>query len=711
MSDGNPLRSYVHQDGALISRIVDELPTTIVDPLARERLALIGVDVVRATGDDEALLEVADALGDVHHLNPAAAHPLRVLAIPEDAAVLQIGAGWGTISSYLGKRVGTLDVVERDASDAWLAGQRTRELEPVMVFVGSVADIPSDAVYDLVVVAAPEQADLDADDTSAPIAGLDRLVRPGGTLVVIAANPLGVKRLAGGSDAVDATPISPFVPPAPPVAINPQPIVDELGRSGYATRSAAIFPDQWSPRVVMDIDGLLESAPQLVTALPVFPSPDAVGAVPRAADESVLWSDSVAAGLGVKAANAFMIVATRHAARMPWAETLLATYWSSGRRSSQSAQNSVVVTDARLWVERRRLHRSSPAPTGTVRFVEGTEPFVRGEGLVDRIATASDLAGVGALLALWTERVAAQEESASRVLWDYVPHNLIVTDTGVEAIDQEWLLADGDWDTVRRRGVFWLASRIAERKVRPEWSVGSTVAAVAAQLGALIGLDSDGDWLGRFYVEEAAAVVDVWRPDPRVTRNERIPQFAGLLESVGNTPWEQIAAPALLADRYRQLEQQLTGSTTMDNGYVSMAQSVESLKSELAARDGELAARDAEVAAKQAEIVALEKQLESMRLEARHTALLHRDHTMGLEAELVTARSQSANLRGRLDRANTLAQRRLERSERLAKTLAETRKVARERAMRIDEMRASTTWRVGRFFVKPFSIFSSSSKR
>jgi hypothetical protein len=101
---------------------------------------------------------------------------------------------------------------------------------------------------------------------------------------------------------------------------------------------------------------------------------------------------------------------------------------------------------------------------------------------------------------------------------------------------------------------------------------------------------------------------------------------------------------------------------------------------------------------------------EALRTTQRHTELLQRDHIMGIEAQLASALAEQDRLRGRVNHYRALAKSRADRVDSLKSSLAAARSSADERARAIADMRASLTWRIGRVFVRPLSLFKRSGK-
>ena len=118
----------------------------------------------------------------------------------------------------------------------------------------------------------------------------------------------------------------------------------------------------------------------------------------------------------------------------------------------------------------------------------------------------------------------------------------------------------------------------------------------------------------------------------------------------------------------------------------------------------------------------LEEQLATVSEEvaqARHDQLTARDHTIGLEAEVArlkedltkvrqratSLRKRVDNLEGKLKRQRTMRREQKARLDQLRAKVAEERQRADSREREIGAIRSSSTWRIGRLFVAPFSGF------
>ena len=104
------------------------------------------------SSDSDELIAKANDWPTRYHLEPARANVLKALELPAGARVLEIGAGCGAVTRYLGETCALVDALEPVPARATVARERTRDLPNVEVFVGELDDLPDVESYDIVVV-------------------------------------------------------------------------------------------------------------------------------------------------------------------------------------------------------------------------------------------------------------------------------------------------------------------------------------------------------------------------------------------------------------------------------------------------------------------------------------------------------------------------------------------------------------------------------
>src|SRR5438132_6386209 len=119
---------------------------------AEEEVARLVEQATDLSSMSDELFAAATSWPQMYHLASSRANILRALDLPRSAAVLEVGAGCGAISRYLGETCDLVDAVEPSLERARVARRRTRDLRNVEVFVGDATHIPAEPAYDLVVV-------------------------------------------------------------------------------------------------------------------------------------------------------------------------------------------------------------------------------------------------------------------------------------------------------------------------------------------------------------------------------------------------------------------------------------------------------------------------------------------------------------------------------------------------------------------------------
>ncbi|WP_414936414.1 class I SAM-dependent methyltransferase [Amycolatopsis sp. cmx-11-51] len=128
-------------------------------------------------------------LADRAPLDHGAANVLRALTLPCDARVLEIGAGYGALTRYLGEQAEVVHAIEPDEGRAEAVRARTGELRTVEVSTDDPRKLPSGTEYDLVVVAQPYA-------TRTLLESVRRRLSPHGAVVVTTRSRAVVNTLA-----------------------------------------------------------------------------------------------------------------------------------------------------------------------------------------------------------------------------------------------------------------------------------------------------------------------------------------------------------------------------------------------------------------------------------------------------------------------------------------------------------------------------------
>ena len=168
-----------------------------------ERIAAIVRSAVDRTSDS---LELHKSISDWptnYHLSPLRANLLRPLRHLLKGRILEIGAGAGAITRYLGECGAQVVAIEGSARRAAIAASRCANLANVRVVADDFAEFPAGAKFDVVtLIGVLEYARLFfkvgvGDPVDALLARARSFLRPGGILIVAIENQLGLKYFAG----------------------------------------------------------------------------------------------------------------------------------------------------------------------------------------------------------------------------------------------------------------------------------------------------------------------------------------------------------------------------------------------------------------------------------------------------------------------------------------------------------------------------------
>ncbi len=139
-----------------------------------------------------------------YHLSPARGNLLRPIARLLRGSVLEIGAGCGAITRFLGENGANVLALEGSQRRAAIAAQRTRDLVNVTVINDKFEEFDTEALFDAVtLIGVLEYAGEFNRSEDAPLQMLKtarRLLKPGGVLIIAIENQLGLKYLAGAPE-------------------------------------------------------------------------------------------------------------------------------------------------------------------------------------------------------------------------------------------------------------------------------------------------------------------------------------------------------------------------------------------------------------------------------------------------------------------------------------------------------------------------------
>ena len=533
----------------------------------------------------------------LYHLTPYRGTILDALglAAPE-ARVLELGAGCGAVTRWLGEHFAHVDAVEGSLARAAVARERCRDLPGVRVSAANFYDLDFGSDFDLTtLIGVLEYSHLYHPTLSHDPAGaaLDNLkmaratLREHGTLIIAIENKLGLKYLTGSHEDHASRRyegIEGYPSRRSAVTFSAAELERMCLEAGFAGVDFYLpFPDYKLARTILAADAAtLDTYPANWIETPF---PDRAGTQAGAPfNESLALREIASAGLLRDLANSFVVVATngdRAAARAKLGieDGWVARHYSLDRRPAFAKRASLERGATGELVVRNTCAATAadgtppaaaplPAELGLAQtFAE--EPFRRGHQAlfeVHELAAAGRLQeSLPALMAKLRDFLLDHHDAAKTDAWgvplltgdalDVTWWNVIV-----DAASGEWHSIDGEWcfagllplDYVLWRGVLHASSR------RPEFLAGSghdqpahfALAAVRSVLPAigperLALFDELESWLQR-----AAGAVPVTAgsdlPTPRVRELIALAQAPRSFQVLAFAE-ELVAEPGLLA--------------------------------------------------------------------------------------------------------------------------------------------------------------------
>ncbi len=513
-----PIRGLGRVDPAGF-RIIRDAGSTYRDGAEEAVLRIVSAAQDRTADSDEM---IRDAVGwaQRYHVDPARANIVRCLDLPADARVLEIGAGCGAITRYLGENCRIVDALEPVPARAAVASARTQDLPGVEVIVGELADVPDIATYDVVVVVGVLEYMGRGSERRRPyldfLDGIAARLVEGGTLILAIENALGVKYLAGApEDHTDRVfdSIEGYPRGGRARTFSRRELEGLVRASGLTPETRVAFPDYKMTRAVLG--SFPESTRSLLHRVPMFPSPDWRTARPQLADERSLWARLVAAGLETDFGNSFLVLATKGPTEGLWPPGRAGVFYSVNRRRELQVQTAIELDgDSVLFRRTRATAARDDDDFAGIQVTTSTMAYQPGVDLAHVLAEQG-VAAFGEFADAWLGLLDDAIGAAAGSAVDVVPHNFVVDeDGGLDIIDLEFANCPGSREQIIRRGIYYLALRAAPLAPPERWAPARTVGDIMVQLGSLVGLPSDGSWIDPMIAGETDFLAAV-RPLPR----------------------------------------------------------------------------------------------------------------------------------------------------------------------------------------------------
>lgn len=406
----------------------------------------------------------------LYHLGSLRGNLMRPFSAQlRDAEVLEIGAGCGAITRFMGEAGAKVLALEGSPRRASIARARTRELENVTVLSEKFDQFKCEHQFDVItLIGVLEYANIFTEGDQPPLQMLQRvrsLLKPGGRLIIAIENQLGLKYFAGAPEdhlGHAMVGIEGRYGPKLPQTFGREVLAQLLQSAGFAPAEfLAPYPDYKLPVSIVTEQGFADAG--FDAAALAWQSTRRDPQMPLLTNFSMelAYPEIIANGLGMDMANSFLVVASPEAVKTVEPEVL--AYHYSVDRVPEYCKETRFVRSAGAPIE-VRYHRlgtaSEQAGHSAMKFsVPASDEYVSGTVLTlefvrivmhdgwtyQQVAAfvrryLAILAQFGAFPANGDQLASAYMEVHGR-FFDVIPQNIVLRGDGSPAlIDKEWQL-------------------------------------------------------------------------------------------------------------------------------------------------------------------------------------------------------------------------------------------------------------------------------
>ncbi len=407
-----------------------------------------------------------------YHLSVMRANILRPFEAELTGDILEIGAGCGAITRYLGECGGNVLALEGTLRRASIARARTRDLENVTVVSDVFEQFNCEKKFDVVtLIGVLEYANLFTAGNNPALSMLEHVssfLKPNGRLFIAIENKFGLKYFAGAPEDHIGTPmygLESRYGKKQPKTFGRNELDCLIRAAGFShVEFLAPFPDYKLPASIVTEHGFASNdfdaaafAWQSVRRDPQLPK--IMGFSPELA-----WPSVVSNGIAMDLANSFLVVATpqKKSERVVYSNAL-AWHFTTARRKTLCKETQFIRNkNNQIDVLYKRLDINTPnlvaSPLLTNNLSEQAE-YIHGEVLLYdliRIVTADgwSVDQLSGILKSWLNCLSQLARSTDEVvdvtspfsqvsgeLFDCIPQNIIHEKNGsFNLIDDEWIL-------------------------------------------------------------------------------------------------------------------------------------------------------------------------------------------------------------------------------------------------------------------------------
>jgi 2-polyprenyl-3-methyl-5-hydroxy-6-metoxy-1,4-benzoquinol methylase len=464
--------------------------------------------------------EITQSIRDwssLYHLSPNRANLLRPFSSALRARVLEVGAGCGALTRFLGEVGGDVVAIEGSYRRALIARERTKDLDNVAIVADRIQDFSSRALFDVVVaVGVLEYSRLYIKNAVQPektfLLHLGRLLKRDGVIILAIENKLGLKYFAGAAEDHTGVPfagINDDYTSDSVVTFGQMELRELLNTTSFREQRWYFpCPDYKLPATILSPKVISEHHELAATLLAqsVVLDPQRPNNPSFSLEQA--WSVIEQNRLVGQLANSFLVVAGMSRASVAEfdSDKSIAWHYTTGRHPAFNKQTQFVQQNKGIIVQRRHL-QATPAPAVPLECVIKSERFVDGTNWWRRLSSIMNKAN-------WSVREIADwgrvwidallqvckinefngdtfREYVSGRFFDAAPFNLIQLTKGACCfVDQEWrLMPDVEFGFLVFRGLrdslMRVTSSAAAAPNTPS-NVNVLISTILAELGVMV---------------------------------------------------------------------------------------------------------------------------------------------------------------------------------------------------------------------------------
>lgn len=409
----------------------------------------------------------------LYHLSSTRANIMRPFENVLKGDVLEIGAGCGAITRYLGECGANVLALEGSPRRAAITRSRTRDLENVTVLAEKFDQFQCDRQFDAItLIGVLEYANLFTTGENPPLVMLERvraLLKPAGKLIIAIENQLGLKYFAGAPE--DHLGKAMYGIEGRYQANQPQTfgrlILERLLQDAGFKKSEflAPFPDYKLPVSILTERGI--GHPGFDAAALAWQS---VGRDPQLPSDpgfslEMAWPEIFKNGMAMDMANSFLVLAST-SEECTAEQSVLGYHYSTDRLPEFcketvfkcNFEDDVLVACSVLYKKDVVAEESTQVisfhPQHEIKYTLGKSLLLEFQKIVSRENWAlNDIVPfvnnyIGSIRAIANERgysfaLTSSKERLPGMFFDVVPQNIIIRPDSVPvAIDQEWSLCE-----------------------------------------------------------------------------------------------------------------------------------------------------------------------------------------------------------------------------------------------------------------------------